>query len=100
MDDVINENKPFIMFLAASGLPSNTSESEVCKQDSLSPEMRVDGCHNLIRVKYVWARIIFSSPQVIINSKVFVPKTNVKYLTPLLVLGCYAIEVIGAGLSY
>ena len=73
MDDVINENKHFVV------LPSNSSESEVLKQDILSPEMRYDDCHNLSSVKYFWARIILSSPQGIINSKVYVPKTNVKY---------------------
>jgi hypothetical protein len=78
MDDVINENKPFIMLLAVSGLPSNTSESEVCKQDTISPEMRDDGCHNLSYVKYFWTPIILSNPQGIIKSKVFVPKTNGK----------------------
>jgi hypothetical protein len=91
MDDVINENKPFIV------LPSNTSESEVWKQNIFSPEMRDDGYHNLSRVKHFWARTILSSPQGFTNPKVYVSKNNVKYLTPLLVVGCYAFALFGAG---
>ena len=74
MDYVINENKPFILFFHQPH-----REVKSWKHDKLSPEMQDDGYHNLSSVKYFWARIILKSPQHIINSKVFVPKTNVKF---------------------
>ena len=47
MYKVINENKPSFYVL-----PSHTSESEIWKKDSLSPEMRNDSYHILIFLRF------------------------------------------------